>query len=182
MAPVSTDSGRPWSQSIPPPEVQPGERRVSWSRTLKGGQTPRARLGCPTTAAGQVCRRQTVLPAHIRGGVALTAVFPAGVYCCISSGLPVGFPQLVLDTREHYPSAMTVECAHLNGVSTLSLSHLGLQGSLESVDLEALASTLTVLDLSGEPLWTCAQRFIPGYVCARHLMGRVSRQSAEWQP
>ena len=40
----------------------------------------------------------------------------------------------------------------MNGVSTLSLSHLGLRGSLKSVNFESLASTLTVLDFSGEAL------------------------------
>ena len=48
-----------------------------------------------------------------------------------------------------YPSAKLVACSVPLGVATLSLSHSNLTGSIEALDLSALALSLTRLDLSG---------------------------------
>ena len=44
---------------------------------------------------------------------------------------------------------MLVECTESLGVAALRLARLGLTGTLTHLDLEALASSLTVLDFSG---------------------------------
>ena len=55
-------------------------------------------------------------------------------------------------SRNIYPSAMLVECTDLTGVSMLKLSHLSLAGSIDTLDLAALAQSLTTIDFSGEGL------------------------------
>ena len=44
---------------------------------------------------------------------------------------------------------MFVECTELNGVGALRLARLNLTGRLDSLNLGALASSLTTIDLSG---------------------------------
>ena len=72
----------------------------------------------------------------------------------MSSGLPAGLPQLTIQAGpgDSYPSAQLVNCTVELGVVTLALAHINLTGSLESVDLTPLASSLTVLDLGGTAL------------------------------
>ena len=74
------------------------------------------------------------------------------------SGLPAGLPQLVIDTeaRNPYPSAMLVACTVQLGVTTVNLARLSLSGTIESLDLTALAPSLTTLDLNGEAPWSAA--------------------------
>ena len=61
----------------------------------------------------------------------------------------------MLDPRA--PSAMLVNCTMLFGVSTLSLTHLSLHSTIESVDLTALAPSLTAVDLSGIASSSCSK-------------------------
>ena len=72
----------------------------------------------------------------------------------MSSGLPAGLPQLTIRTGAGhlYPSVRPVNCTVELGVVTLTLAHINLTGSLASVDLTPLASSLTVLDLQGTAL------------------------------
>ena len=85
----------------------------------------------------------------------VVTVYCAGVFCCVPSGLPDGYPQLILDVNtghQKYPSAMDVECSVMLGVATLSLARLNLTGTIQELRLGALAPSLTVLDLSGTAL------------------------------
>ena len=57
---------------------------------------------------------------------------------------------------------MLVECTESLGVAALRLARLGLMGTLKNLNIEALASSMTVLDFSGtlrEPL-SCLQYWL----------------------
>ena len=77
----------------------------------------------------------------------------AGVFCCVPSGLPEGYPLLVVDpgAPQPYPSTMMVECNESLGVVALILGHLNLVGRLDGRNLDALASSLMTIDLGGMP-------------------------------